>query len=43
MSNIFELLAPLAETTQSQQELVAEIQSHIALLKDLYKKGNKIK
>ena len=32
-----------AETTQSQQELVAEIQSHIALLKDLYKKVNKIK
>ena len=32
-----------AETTESQQELVAEIQSHIALLKDLYKKVNKIK
>ena len=32
-----------AETTQSQQELVAETQSHIALLKDLYKKVNKIK
>ena len=32
-----------AETTESQQELVAETQSHIALLKDLYKKVNKIK
>ena len=32
-----------AETTQSQQELVAQIQNHIALLKDLYKKVNKIK
>ena len=32
-----------AETTQSQQELVAQTQSHIALLKDLYKKVNKIK
>jgi len=32
MSNIFE-----------QWALLAEIQSHIALLKDLYKKGNKIK
>jgi len=32
MSNIFEQLALLVET-----------QSHIALLKDLYKKGNKIK
>ena len=32
MSNIFEQLAPLSET-----------QSHIALLKDLYKKVNKIK
>ena len=32
MSNIFEQLALLAET-----------QSHIALLKDLYKKVNKIK
>ena len=33
----------IAETTQSQQELVAETQNHIALLKDLYKKVNKIK
>ena len=32
-----------AETTQSQQELVAQTQNHIALLKDLYKKVNKIK
>ena len=32
-----------AETTESQQELVAETQNHIALLKDLYKKVNKIK
>ena len=32
-----------AETTQSQQELVAQAQNHIALLKDLYKKVNKIK
>ena len=32
MSNIFEQLATLAEP-----------QNHIALLKDLYKKGNKIK
>ena len=32
-----------AETTESQQELVAETQNHIALLKDLYKKANKIK
>ena len=43
MNPIFEQWALLAETSQSQQELVAEIQSHIALLKDLYKKGNKIK
>lgn len=33
----------MAETTQSQQELVAQTQNHIALLKDLYKKVNKIK
>jgi len=32
MNPIFEQLAPLAET-----------QNHITLLKDLYKKGNKIK
>lgn len=32
-----------AETTQSQQELVAQTQNRIALLKDLYKKVNKIK
>ena len=32
-----------AETTQSQQELVAQTQNHIVLLKDLYKKVNKIK
>ncbi|MDO4879837.1 MAG: hypothetical protein Q3983_01015 [Capnocytophaga sp.] len=32
-----------AETTQTQQELVAETEQHIALLKDLYKKVNKIK
>ena len=32
-----------AETTESQQELVAQTQNHIALLKDLYKKVNKIK
>jgi hypothetical protein len=32
-----------AETTQSRQELMAETQNHIALLKDLYKKVNKIK
>ena len=43
MNYIFEQLATLAETTESQQELVAEIQSHITLLKDLYKKVNKIK
>jgi len=32
-----------AETTQNQQELVSETQNHIASLKDLYKKVNKIK